>query len=198
MGAVLSSFSMTTTRIFVVAGPRSCGKTTFIERCGQAAAHRFLPSVLSGITSARGPIHFMDLANLASPISTDLLVHVDLVTPFAELLTHSEQELQERLQPSAFAEYPGASLFRECPELKVLTLRAPRILTLRRWLRRCAAQGRVTVPTVMTQLYSDASGEAAYAALFDAWDRYVAALPNAEAWDVFETADGVGYAVVRH
>jgi hypothetical protein len=149
------------------------------------------------MTAAYGPIYFMELANLTLSSSTDLLVHVDLVTPFAELIAPSEQELRDRLRPAAFAEYPGASLFRECADLQVLTLRAPRILTLRRWLRRSALHGRATVPTVMAQLYSDASGEAAYFALFDAWDRYVAALPKAEAWDVLETADELSYSIVR-
>jgi hypothetical protein len=46
-------------------------------------------------------------------------------------------------------------------------------------------------------MYSDASGEVAYAALFDAWERYVATLPNVDRWDVFETADGLSYSVVR-
>jgi hypothetical protein len=100
---------MTGARIFVVAGPRSCGKTAFIERCREKSSARILTDELSGMTTARSPIFFMDLAGVNASSSTDLLVHVDLVTPFTELLVASEQELRERLEPAAST--PGLHCF---------------------------------------------------------------------------------------
>ena len=182
--------------IYIVAGPRSCGKSTFIERC-KTRSGLTLPSELSGLIDAHGPVYFMELADQVLPDDRDLLVHVDLVTPFADLLISSEQALASRLHAKAFSEFPGAELFKNCAELKVLTLRIPRTTTLRRWLRRSAEQGRDTVRTVMAQLYSDAMGETGYSALYDAWDRYTASLPNATTWNVLESSETQNYSLVR-
>jgi hypothetical protein len=126
-----------------------------------------------------------------------MLVHVDLLTPFADLTITSERELVNMIQPQAFSTFPGASKFDDCAELIVLTLRIPRTTTLRRWLRRSVEQGRDSVRTVMAQLYSDASGEAGYSGLYDAWDRYIAGLPNATSWNVIENEGNSTYSVVR-
>jgi hypothetical protein len=139
----------------------------------------------------------MDLATHEPADAGELLVHVDLLTPFAELSIFSEHDLANKIQPRAFAEYPGAELFRDCAHLEVLTLRVPRITTLHRWLRRSAEQDRKSVPTVMAQLYSDAFGDAGYLALYDAWDRYLAELPNVRSFDVAESPDGRSYSIVR-
>ncbi len=183
--------------IYIVAGPRSCGKSTFIERCKAQESGLVLPDEVAGLVDARGPVYFMDLAEQGPADAQALLVHVDLVTPFADLLIASERELAREIQPSAFAEFPGASLFCECAELEILTLRVPRIVTLQRWLRRSAEHGRGTVRTVMAQLYSDAVGESGYSALYDAWDQYTAGLPNATSWNVSESSDGRSYSISR-
>lgn len=183
--------------IYVVAGPRSCGKSKFIERCRAEQATPLLPEEVSELVTACGPVYFMDLANHEPGGANALLVHVDLLTPFTELSISTEQDLANKVQASVFAAYPGVTLFEKCDELKVLTLRVPRITTLRRWLRRSAEQDRNYVRTIMARLYSDAFGDAGYLALYDAWDRYVAGLSNATSWDVFESVDSHSYSVVR-
>lgn len=183
--------------IYIVAGPRSCGKSTFIERCRTQHTAPRLPEEVSGLVQAVGPVYFADLVNLNPAESEELLVHVDLLTPFADLSISSEQDLADKIQATVFAEYPGVEWFKGCTELKVLTLRVARTTTLRRWLRRSADQDRKSVPTVMTGLYSDAFGDKGYLALYSAWDRYLAELPNATSWNVFESQDGHGYSVVR-
>ena len=184
-------------RIYIVAGPRACGKSSFIERCAVGETTHFLPATLSGLATARGPVYFMDLADQEPAEAEELLVHVDLLTPFADQPISSEEELRSTVQSRAFSEYPGTSLFRDCTELAVLTLRVPRITTLRRWLQRSAEQGRTNVRRTAAQIYSDAFAETGYSSLYDAWDEYVAGLPNATNWNVFESADGRSYSVIR-
>lgn len=139
----------------------------------------------------------MDLAKRGPVDETELLVHVDLLTPFADASISSERDVAARIHSRAFANYPGVELFRDCAQLKALTLRVPRITTLRRWLVRSAEQDKRTVPTVMARLYSDAFDDAGYLALYNAWDQYLAELPNVTRWDVSELMDGHGYSVVR-
>src|SRR5690606_17078045 len=183
--------------IYIVAGPRSCGKSTFIKRCRAEQAAPHLPEEVSGLAKAAGPLYFMDLANRYPDDSEELLVHVDLLTPFADLSISSEQDLATKIQARVFAEYPGVEWFRNCTQLKVLTLRVPRITALRRWLWRNAEQDRKSVPTVMAGLYSDAFEDEGYMTLYSAWDRYLAELPNVTSWDVSESPDGHSYSVVR-
>jgi len=196
-GDVLSSFAMSYSCIYIVAGPRACGKSTFIERCRAEQAAPFLPEQVSRLANADGPVYFMDLANGGFADAKELLVHVDLLTPFADLSISSEHDLATQVQAKVFAQYPGVELFKDCSQLKVLTLRVPRITTLRRWLRRSAEQDKKHVSTVTARLYSDAFGEAGYLALYNAWDQYLAELPNAIRWDVSESLDGRSYSVVR-
>ena len=194
---VLWSFVMSRPRIYIVAGPRSCGKSTFIDHCKAAGSALLLPEEVSGLVGAHGPVYYMDLAGQTTIDSRDLLVDVDLLTPFVHQTTSSEQQLVSMLQPQAFSEFPGASLFDGCAKLTVLTLRVPRNSTLRRWLRRSVEQGRDSVRTVIAQLYSDALGEAGYSRLYDAWDQYITGLPNATRWNIFEARDSGKYSVVR-
>lgn len=183
--------------IYVVAGPRSCGKSTFIERCRAEKSPSLLPEGIFGLANAVGPVYFMELASSHLADTRELLVHVDLLTPFADLSISTELDLVSKVRSSAFEEYPGTELFRNCAQLNVITLRVPRITTLHRYLRRTAEQGKKSVPTVVAGLYSDALGSSGYSALYDAWDEYVTGLPNAKCWDVTECSDGYSYSLVR-
>jgi hypothetical protein len=144
---------------------------------------------------AYGPIYFMELGEHRPTDADELLVHVDLLSPFVDPAVSSAEELRERIKPDAFAEFPGASLFSDCSDLRVLTLRVPRVVTLRRWLGRSIELNRSSVRTIMAQIYSDATGDAAYSALYDAWNQYIAGLPNALAWNVYESSGGQAYSI---
>lgn len=185
---------MSPSRIYVVAGPRACGKSTFIERC-RSGETVTLPAELAGLASAQGPIYFMELRNFAPGDSRELLVHVDLLTPFADSEPATTEVLCSRMSAAMFEQYPGAAWFRQCRDLQILTLRVPRVVTLRRWLDRCVARQETTCRRIMAQLYSDAAGEAGYAALYAVWEDYVAGLANATAWNVSETHDHQAYVI---
>ena len=72
-----------------------------------------LPDEVSGLVGAHGPVYFMDLASQTTSDSRDLLVHVDLLTPYVGLTIASEQQLVSMLQSKAFSEFPGARLLFE-------------------------------------------------------------------------------------
>jgi hypothetical protein len=139
----------------------------------------------------------MDLADEDFADAKDILVHVDLMTPFADLTVSSEKELASAIQPGAFEAFPGTSVFRDCARLVVLTLRVPCATSFRRWQQRGAEQGRSNIRPVMAHIYSETSGEDSYAALYDAWDQYIDKLPKAAKWNIFESPDGSRYSVVR-
>lgn len=183
--------------IYIVAGPRSCGKSTFIDRCRSERSPSLLPQEIVGLASAVGPVYLMELANSDLAHARELLVHVDLLTPFVDQSISTKYDLAGKVHSRGFEEYPGVALFRNCAQLNVLTLRVPRITTLHRYLQRTAEQGRNSVPTAVAGLYSDALGDSGYSALYDAWDQYVTGLPNARCWDVIESADGCSYSLVR-
>ena len=181
--------------IYIVAGPRSCGKSTFINRCREGRTGGILPTGVSGLARAHGPIYFMELGEHRPADAGELLVHVDLLSPFVGLMLSSVEELCARMKPEAFGEFPGASLFSDCSDLRVLTLCVPRIVTLHRWLGRSIELERSSVRTIMAQIYSDATGDAAYSALYDAWNHYIAGLPNAATWNVYESSGGQTYSI---
>jgi hypothetical protein len=139
----------------------------------------------------------MELANRDLADAKELLVHVDLLTPFADQSFSTTHDLVSKVHSRAFEEYPGAALFRNCAQLNVITLRIPRITTLHRYLRRTAEQGKNSVPAVVAGLYSDALADSGYSALYEAWDQYVTGLPNAKCWDVIESSDGYSCSLVR-
>jgi hypothetical protein len=183
--------------VYIVAGPRSCGKSTFIERCRAEKSAFLLPQGIVGLANAVGPVYLMELANRDLADEKEWLVHVDLLTPFADQTISTKNDLVSKVHSRAFEEYPGTALFRNCAQLNVITLRVPRLTTLHRYLRRTAEQGRKSVPTVVAGLYSDALGDSGYSALYHAWDQYVMSLPNAKCWDVIESSDGYSYSLMR-
>ena len=179
-----------TSVVYIVAGPRACGKSTFIEHTRRQPTA--LPVELQGIAQAAGPVYYAELARVPDNDwrgASGLLVHVDLVTPFAHLADTGKPLAIEALDAQTFTRWPGAERLEHCSELHVLTLRIPRSVTLQRWRDRCAARGRPETPFIAAELYGG-HDDARYDALYAAWDRYVGGLRGARRWEIADAAAG--------
>ena len=112
---------MTQTSIFVdelyiVAGPRSSGKSTFIDWCKTASQSHEIPSQFTSLSNFDEPVYFVELGKFAETFHQKLLVHVDIFTPFTDMLMLTEAALIEALSAGKFLDYPST------PYLKSLLL----------------------------------------------------------------------------
>lgn len=174
--------------LYIVAGSRGSGKSTFINWCQRERREESLPPELQVIANYGEPIYFMDFANFAGKTNQELLVHVDIFTPFSELLLMpSETSICDSLSLKTFWDYPNTPLLTQAENIFVFTIRTKREVVFRRWLERCVEQKSKLVRTLLTQIYSDVYGERPFQQLYAVWDEFTSALPNVKRWDVFET-----------
>ena len=182
--------------LYIVAGSRSSGKSTFIRWCQTGNQLDRLPQELEVISNYGQPVYFMELGRFAGKTHQELFVHVDIFTPFSDvLLLPSEVAISESLSLVKFLEYPNSSLLMQAQNVFVFTIRNEREVVLRRWLDRCAGQKSKLVRTLLTQIYSDVYGERPFQQLYAVWDEFTSTLPNVKRWDVFET-ESDGYKIV--
>ncbi len=184
--------------LYIVAGSRSTGKSTFIRWCQAGNLPDNMSKELDVIANFREPVYFMELGRFAGKTHQELLVHIDIFTPFSDvLLMPSEKEISESLSLEKFLDYPNASLLQQAHNVYVFTICGQREIVFRRWLERCAGQKSRLVRTLLTQIYSDVYGDEPYQQLYAVWDQFTASLPNVKRWNVFESeTEDEGYLIL--
>ena len=192
----MSNQSIIAKDLYIVAGSRSSGKSTFIRWVQAGNRSPDWPTELDSIVDYGEPVYFMELGRFAGKTHQELFVHVDIFTPFSDvLLLPSEVAISESLSLVKFLEYPNSSLLMQAQNVFVFTMRNEREVVFRRWLDRCAGQKSKLVRTLLTQIYSDVYGERPFKQLYAVWDEFTHSLPNVKRWDVFE-AESDEYKIV--
>ena len=191
----MSNQSIIAKNLYIVAGSRSSGKSTFIRWCQAGNRLADLPAELDVIANYGEPVYFMELGRFAGKTQQALFVHVDIFTPFSDLLLRpSEVGIDESLSLVTFLDYPNSLLLTQANNVFVFTMRNEREVVFRRWLDRCAGQKSKLVRTLLTQIYSDVYGERPFQQLYAVWDEFTSTLPNVKRWHVFE-AEPEGYRI---
>jgi hypothetical protein len=174
---------MFVSQICVIAGPRSIGKSRFIERCSVFPLGNGLPPALRDHFASTPPVvHLMKLGNHRHANHQRATVHIDIFTPFQDLRPLSERELVSEMNVDRFAAYPNLDCLADANRLLIVTLRAPRKLVLNRWLDRVARDHREMVRTNLARIYSDASGDLLFNRLYEAWYGFLDSMTVAERW----------------
>ncbi|MCP5099133.1 MAG: hypothetical protein GY943_26565 [Chloroflexi bacterium] len=132
----------------------------------------------------------MELRKLTDTYHQRMLVHVDIFTPFADLIAPTKADLMSGLSVNKFASYPNSTYLSRANKITIFTLRTPRRTILQRLLEKCASKKSELVRTLLAQIYSDVYGEAPYQRLCQAWDDFTSILPNATRWNVIEKDTG--------
>jgi hypothetical protein len=170
-------------QICVIAGPRSIGKSRFIERCRVFPLGNELPPALRDHFASQPPVvHLMNLGNHRHANHQRATVHLDIFTPFQDLRPLSAHELGSEMQVARFAAYPHLDCLADANRLLIVTLRAPRQIVLNRWLDRVAREHREMVRTNLARIYSDASDDRLFNRLYEAWYGFLDSMPVAERW----------------
>lgn len=174
----------TTRTWYLVAGPRSSGKTTFINWCKKEPN---LPDGLHELSQIvnQEPMYFMDLDQVSGTEET-VLVHLDMVTPFAEARFGAGDDMSEQISASRVWDYGQSCFLKGGTRTHILLLNVPRKVALRRYLDRKIRNNEMEVRTTLMQLYSDAYGDGPYKQLYIAWDGVWDDLPCPTLWDVSE------------
>ncbi|MBI2313597.1 MAG: hypothetical protein HYU77_13945 [Betaproteobacteria bacterium] len=176
--------------LFLLAGPRSAGKTKFIQDCGTfIGPDRRPPELQPFFEKALQVIHLADLDLHAGETYAALRLHADMFTPFAYLPACSEFYLRERLTVDNLRKYRRMESIGNARTIFALILRIPRRTVLRRWIARSAENRDTRVHTNLAHIYSDASGDALFDRLYDVWYEFIRSLGPAGVWDV-EEQDG--------
>lgn len=173
--------------LFVLAGPRAAGKTTFMTNCHALIQYEHQPPVLYPFFAQSPPmLHLMELASIRGQQFTELRLHVDIFTPFQDLPPCSEADLISQLALDRFRQHHLIEHISHAKTVYVLTLRVPRQVVLRRWLARVVQNNSDLCRTNLAHIYSDATGDKLYNCLYNAWDDFVGTLDAAGIWDVVE------------
>jgi hypothetical protein len=169
--------------ICVIAGPRSIGKSRFIERCGVFPLRNGLPPVLCDHFASQPPVvPLMTLGNHRHANHQRATVHLDIFTPFQDLRPLSERDLVSEMHVDRFAAYPHLDCLADANRLLIVTLRAPRQIVLNRWLDRVARDHRESVRTNLARIYSDASDDRLFNRLYEVWYEFLDSMKVAERW----------------
>ncbi|MEM7331113.1 MAG: hypothetical protein AAF490_03400 [Chloroflexota bacterium] len=176
--------------LIIIAGSRSSGKSTFINWCKAASHDELFPAVLQPIAAIDEPIYFMELRKWADQIHERLVVHVDIFTPFAEIMACTQEALLEEMTLETFERYPNVRLLQQAEQICCFTLQPPRELIFKRWLERCAQKKSPLVRTLLTQIYSGVYGDDLYERVYQVWEKYLATLSKVQNWQVHEHVNG--------
>ncbi len=169
-----------------MAGPRSSGKSTFIEWCKTVSHSHEIPLQFAALSNFDEPVYFAELGRFAEIFHQKLLVHVDIFTPFTDLLMPTEAALLDALSVERFLDYRSTPYLRKANHIYVFTLRVARKTVLRRLLQRCVRQNSELMRTLLAQIYSDVYGEAPFEQIYTVWDEVASTLPNVKLCNVVE------------
>ena len=128
----------------------------------------------------------MELNHCVNQFHKNLVVHVDIFTPFANILLSQKEDLLKAISVETFQSYAQVALLKQANLVKIVTIQPPRSLIFQRWLNRCVQQKSPLVRTLLTQIYSDVFGEELYQKLYQVWDEFSADLPNVMRWQADE------------
>lgn len=167
--------SMSVQSLFVIAGPRGVGKSSFIERCDELIAIEERPPALAPLFDARTPlIQMKGLRKRRDKSFGVVKLHVDLFTPFETLQPQRAEDLKKSLSVRAFQDYSHLdSCLIKAEQLFVVTLQASRRTILTRWLDRAVRKEDRQVRTNLARIYSDATGDDLLNHLYETWYQFL-------------------------
>lgn len=167
-------------RLFVIAGPPACGKTTFIDALQKNLGIADLPTAWSPLFDDLECLQLMDVSKHRGRSFEDAILHVDLMQPFhCHCRLHSEA-LLECFTARSYEDWEALDCLRHAKELYFLTLFLPREELFRRFMNRFSQMHSKVLPFHMVSLYGDSSDESVnLKALYFAWDQYVAGFSGA-------------------
>ncbi|OGT81342.1 MAG: hypothetical protein A3H91_13435 [Gammaproteobacteria bacterium RIFCSPLOWO2_02_FULL_61_13] len=181
--------------LLVIAGPRACGKSTFIANCrSNKALTRIAPDLARLFELAPKSVRMTQVERHAGRKYPAAILHLDIYSPFEYAPVLPRDQLQAWMTVERFGAHTSMKSVRDARELYAVTLFAPRQKTLERWLQRKAAGNRRQVSTNLAQILADSgSGEALYRHLYSVWLKFLAASQPVQHWHATEK-DG-GYAI---
>lgn len=160
-------------RLYVIAGPRSCGKTTFLKGPANHLTADDLPDSLRLLVD--DPPSMCGASKLTAWKGKKLQsarLHVDLVTPLDEMDAFGPDDFS-LLSKKIYEDWDALGVISQAREVHFVTLFLPRRVLFRRWMERIDEPSRELVKKNVVTLYGDLREDAgALRALYQAWVDY--------------------------
>lgn len=184
-------------RLIVLAGPRACGKSTFLSNPSQFIDESNLPDVFAGLPRL-GPkqLTIQRLARRRMIRRKTLWLHIDLITPIAGWPVQGSDTLCRKLSRSIFEEWPELQLIRAARELHFVSMYVSRARLFDRWLKRTVTQPKATALKNLVNIYGNSDhDDELYHHLMAAWWHYTSSYTDASHWVLH--ADSKKYEWIR-
>ncbi|MES2981520.1 MAG: hypothetical protein V4727_04325 [Verrucomicrobiota bacterium] len=162
-------------RLYVVAGPRSCGKSTFLENSAARIDAKSLPVPLQRIVA--DPPKLIEAYQMESHKGRqlgDIRLHVDLITPLDFVKGFSIENYDKFITNKMYTNWKALECIHYAKEVHFLTLFLSRQELFRRWLTRVIKSGEHHVRKNVVTIYGDSTDDAApLRTLYQAWSDFV-------------------------
>ncbi|WP_308985611.1 hypothetical protein [Thalassobacterium sedimentorum] len=161
-------------RLYVVAGPPACGKSTFLKAVARHLDIQTMPEPWHALLNAPVSMDMAELPKYHGQALGDVVLHVDLMQPFHCNKYFDAKQLETSFAAEGYRSWEALRYLHCARHLHVLTLFLPREELFRRFMLRSQLQQRRVLPFHMVAMYGDSTGNAScLRALYNAWNQYV-------------------------